>query len=161
MTIVNITRRRMLAGTGAGVLATLTALTTVKAGLADDGQRGQGLEGTWATLVTQTQPIAVPPFHALVTFAAGGSVVEVNQRNQPAGVGVWSKISEREYRYAFTRFRFDTSGGFIGWVTADEAVNLDDRRDTFEAAVSLQTFDRQGQPIGSAIGISRGTRIKP
>lgn len=158
--MVDITRRRMLVGTGAGIVGTLAALTTVKAGLARDAEPGRGLEGTWAIQVTQTQPVAAPPFRGLVTFAPGGSVVEVNQRNQPAGVGAWSKINEREFRYTFTRFRFDAAGGFTGWVTAHEAVMLDDERDAFEADVSLQFFDSHGQPIGSAGGISHGKRIE-
>ena len=161
MTKDDITRRRMLVGTGAGILGTIATLITVKTGLADDGEQDRGLEGTWATLVTQTQPVVAPPFHALVTFAAGGSAVEVNQRNQPAGVGAWSKINEREYRYTFTRFRFDASGGFTGWVTAHEAVMLDDERSAFDAEVRLQTFDPQGHLVASASGTIKGARIEP
>ncbi len=161
MTKENMTRRRMLVGTGAGILGTLATVVTVKTGLADDGQHERGLEGTWTVLVTQTQPVVAPPFHALVTFAAGGGAVEVNQRNQSAGVGAWSKISEREFRYTFTRFRFDPSGGFTGWVTAHEVVVLDDEGGAFDAEVSLQTFDPQGHLIASASGTSRGTRIEP
>src|SRR5260370_38993532 len=114
------TSRRMLVGTGAGILGTLATLITVKTGLADEGQQDRGLEGTWATLATQTQPVVAPPFHALVTLAAGGSAVEVNQRNQPAGGGAWSKIKERGHRYTFPRFRFDPSGGFTGWTCAQD-----------------------------------------
>jgi acyl-coenzyme A thioesterase PaaI-like protein len=85
----------------------------------------------------------------------------VNQRNQAAGVGAWSKINEREYRYTFTRFRFDASGGFTGWVTAHEAVMLDDERSAFDAEVRLQTFDPQGHLVASASGTIKGTRIEP
>ncbi len=146
----DLTRRRMLVGTGAGILGSLATLVTVRTGLADDGphdddgQHDRGLQGTWAILVTQTEPVVAPPFRAFVTFAAGGGAVEVNQRNQPAGVGAWSKISERAYRYTFSRFRFDPSGGFTGWVTAHEAVMLDHERSAFDAEVRLETFDPQG-----------------
>jgi hypothetical protein len=81
------------------------------------------VEGSWLATITFTTfspapaPFPLPlSFQALVTYAAGGGLVETSQLDQaspiPAspGHGAWVCTAERTYRNTFQAFNFDATG---------------------------------------------------
>jgi hypothetical protein len=147
---------------GVAMLALLIALGgTAAAGQLRDAGYSQGIEGAWRITVTQAGPGAAPPFEGLLAFSDGGTLVEVNQRNQSTAVGAWEKIDEHHYHWTFTRFRFNASGTFTGTVTAVEDDTLDQAKDAFDGVSTVEFRDAAGNVIGGGPATVHGTRIDP
>jgi len=87
------------------------------------------VEGAWRNMVTpvncQTGVPLAPPFRSLLTFNEGGTMSEygITPGLTPAlrspGHGVWQRGQGwADYSFAFTFYRYDASGLFIGSTAA-------------------------------------------
>jgi hypothetical protein len=105
-------RRRVLKGAAAfGAVGALAAVQGPPIARAD---AMTGIEGTWLATVTTGGSGAPPPFQALVTFTAGGGLVETDQSTPPsqrsAGQGAWACTDDDRVCARFHAFLFDASG---------------------------------------------------
>ena len=126
---------------------------------AGDAQ-GHGIEGAWRLTVTRVG-LTPPTFTGFVTFAAGGSVVEINPLNQSTGVGVWTKLANHQYRWTFTRFRFSPAGVAVATATAVETDTLSQDAESFDGASTVEIRDLDGNLIGSGTATTHATRVHP
>ena len=124
------------------------------------GVQGHVLEGTWRFTATRVG-LTPPTFTGFVTFAAGGSVVEINPLNQSTGVGVWTKLSDHRYRWTFSRFRFNPAGVAVATATVVETDTLGQDAETFEGTSAVEIRDLDGNMIGSGTATTHATRVHP
>lgn len=157
--------------TGAGLLVTSKQIKDgtiqmvdiskhARSQLKDGEAQGHGIEGTWRLTVTRVG-LTPPTFTGFVTFAAGGSVVEVNPINQSTGVGVWTKLGDHRYRWVFTRFRFNPAGVAVATASAVETDTVGQDAETFEGTSTVEIRDLDGNVIGSGTATTRATRVHP
>jgi hypothetical protein len=108
------------------------------------------IQGAWRTTVTgvhcQTGSPLGPSFPGLFTFNEGGTMSEygIGPGSNPAlrspGHGVWQQEHGwQQYSYAFTFYRYDSSGVFIGSqkVTSDLELGESGNEFTTHSVVSL------------------------
>jgi hypothetical protein len=140
---------------------TLIAARVAAAQPSAASSRGLSLQGTWVVEVTlrdcqSNAPLA--SFPGLVTFARGGTTVEVpSTRGLPPGqasngLGVWNHERRRIYRaHHVALINFDTPPGppgppglLAGWRTVTTTIELTDR-DHYDAVGSVSFYDSNGQ----------------
>src|SRR5437868_6782785 len=163
MTDQRFARRRVLKGAAAfGALGALAAVQGPPIARAD---AMTGIEGTWLSTVTTGGSGAPPPFQALVTFAAGGGLVETDQSTSPsqrsAGQGTWARTDDDQVRARFLAFLFDASGHPQGTLTVRFTVRLGEEEDgeTFAGAGTFQVVDLTGKVVASGSFTLQGRRI--
>jgi hypothetical protein len=130
------------------------------------------VEGSWLATITFTTfspapaPFPLPlSFQALVTYAAGGGLVETSQLDQaspiPAspGHGAWVCTAERTYRNTFQAFNFDATGKPTGMRTIAETLTLSADGDTYSGSGTFQNTDLTGKVLNSGTFTSTATRI--
>lgn len=138
-------------------LLALVALATVAA------QRvgGESLVGTWQVNVPESDS-GLPPFQALQSFHAGGTLTEtssllVKGEEGPAH-GVWNGRG-RNYITAFQLFVFDENGDAAGMVQVRSALYLDSS-DHFTATYAVDFIAPDGSvESGIDSGSYEGTRV--
>ena len=115
--------------------------------------RSKGPEGSWMVTVTVTSGPPQPPFQALITYGAGGGLVETDQGNSP-GHGAW--VSTGANAFAFT---FDSKGNPTGTVKVREAATLSKGGDAYSGAGTVDQFDVNGKLITSRSLETQARRI--
>lgn len=164
MTDQRFERRRVLKGAAAfGALGALAAVQGPPIARAD---AMTGIEGTWLSTVTTGGSGAPPPFQALVTFAAGGGLVETDQSTSPsqrsAGQGTWARTDDDQVRARFLAFLFDASGHPQGTLTVRFTVRLGEEEEDGETLAGDGTFqavDLTGKVVDSGSLTLQGQRI--
>ena len=127
--------------------------------------RSKGPEGSWVVNVTITSDPPQSPFQALVTFTAGGGLVETDQSTSPsqrsAGQGTWARTDDDQVRARFLAFLFDASGHPQGTLTVRFTVRLGEEEDgeTFAGAGTFQVVDLTGKVVASGSFTLQGRRI--
>jgi hypothetical protein len=159
---------QIIVGTFLGLLMLFGGTQLVSA---QDGEgQSQSIEGTWRTIVTpvncQTGVPVAPAFRGLSSFHKGGTVsgtstpIAVAPSNGPF-FGVWQRGQGfHDYSYAFTNFRFDTSGVFIGTQTVRLTVALGASNNEFTATATGELFDTNGNLIATRCSTVAGTRFE-
>lgn len=145
-----------------GTIQAVDISKAAKAQLKRDETNGNSVEGSWVITVTRVNPPPGLPatFKSLMTFAAGGGLVESSStgttRRGPAH-GVWERISGRLYATTMVLFRFDpATGALLGSQKVNRTMRLSQDGQTFEA-VSLAT---QYDPAGNVVlGGLRATEV--
>lgn len=114
---------------------------------------GNSIEGTWVITVTRLNPPPGVPatFKSLMTFAAGGGLVETSStgttRRGPAH-GVWERIAGRMYATTMVLFRFDpVTGAFLGTQKVNRTMRLSQDGQTFEGVSLATQFDPAGNVV--------------
>jgi hypothetical protein len=158
-------RRRVLKGAAAfGALGALAAVQGPPIARAD---AMTGIEGTWLSTVTTGGSGAPPPFQALVTFTAGGGLVETDQSTSPsqrsAGQGTWVRTDDDQVRARFLAFLFDDSGHPQGTLIVPFTVRLSEEEEedgeTLAGAGTFQIVDLTGKVVASGSFTLQGRRI--
>jgi len=133
--------------------------------------RQRGIVGVWRTMVTprncQTGDPVAPPFRGLFTFNKGGTMSEygVGPGSSPAlrspGHGVWQREHGwQDYSFAFTLYRYNASGVFIGSEKVTATLELGASGDEFTTRSSIEVFDANDNLIGTRCGTAAGTRFE-
>jgi hypothetical protein len=128
------------------------------------------IEGVWRTIVTprncQTGQ-AVASLRGLFTFNEGGTMSEygIGPGSSPAlrspGHGVWRREHGwQEYSLAFTYYRYDASGVFIGSQKVTAALELGASTDEFASRSVIEIFDVNDNLIGVGCATAAGTRFE-
>jgi hypothetical protein len=157
--------------------ATLTGTTAIVSGQHDQDRRAspdaseRTIAGVWRTVVTprrcQTGEPAAPSFAGLFTFHAHGTMSEygIGPGSSPAlrspGHGVWQREHGwQDYSFAFTFYRYNPSGVFIGSQTVSAALELERGGDTFTTKSGLEILDANGAVLATACATAVGRRFE-
>jgi hypothetical protein len=149
-----------------GTIQTVDISKAAQAQLKRTSSSANSVEGSWMITVNRVNPPPGGPatFASLMTFAAGGGLVETSStgtsRRGPAH-GVWEHVSGRLYATTMVLFRFDAStGAFLGTQKINRTMRLSEDGQTFEG-VSLGTqFDAAGNVVlGGLRATETGQRI--
>lgn len=162
------------------VIALVITVLTLTASIA----AGQGLQdiqssvasektiaGVWRTVVTprncQTGEPVAPSFPGLFTFDEGGTMSEygIGPGSSPAlrspGHGVWQREHGwPEYSFAFTFYRYNATGVFIGSQRITATLELGASGDEFTTNSAIEVFDANDNLIGSGCATTTGTRFQ-
>ena len=128
------------------------------------------IRGVWRTAVTprncQTGD-AILTFAGLFTFNQGGTMSEfgIGPGSSPAlrspGHGVWEREHGwQDYSFAFTYYRYDASGVFLGSQKVKATLELGVGGDEFTSRSAIETLNANGVVIGTACATAVGTRFE-
>jgi hypothetical protein len=120
--------------------------------------RSAEILGTWSAQVTVNVPPGQPTFPALLTFSAGGGVVETESDAPGTGLGSWEKIGHHQYQFAFETFIFDNAGKPGGDVIVRMQATVNG--DTASGAFKFHVFDPTGKMVQSGAGTATATRFQ-
>lgn len=120
--------------------------------------RSQGPEGSWMVTVTITAGTPQPPFQALITYGAGGGLVETDPGNSP-GHGSWVSTGANTFAFTFVNLTFDSTGNPTGTVKVREAATLSQGGDAYSGAGTVDQFDVNGKLITSRSLETQARRI--
>ena len=154
------------------VMAALTvAFSFASAQAPERTMSDRTIPGAWRTMVTpvscQTGDPLGPPFRSLLTFNKGGTMSEygIGPGSNPAlrspGHGVWQHEDGRQnYPYAFTYYRYNSSGVFIGSQKVTSTLKLGASGDEFTTHSAVEILDANGNVIGTFCAIVAGRRFE-
>ena len=124
--------------------------------------------GVWKTVVTpincQTgDPLSPTSFRGLLTFNSGGTMAEygVNPFTpyRSPGHGLWTrKFNRRDYSFAFVFLRLNAAGGLLGTQEIRQISRLDRSGNVLNSTGSSQSFDLDGNVVGT--GCARSTALR-
>jgi hypothetical protein len=160
------------------VSSTALAVTGLGAGaLAASGHRNSGassLVGAWRAHVTfTTGPLKGIPFQFLLTYAAGGGMVESSNLDEnppvPPAYGAWRSAGTRRLKskYIFWTTKVaDPTDLTQGWTFAgsgvlEEHITLSRDGNAYTSAITYQLYDTRDMPLVGQAGTGRvhATRI--
>src|SRR5688500_18921709 len=130
------------------------------------------IQGVWRTVVTpydcQTGvPSPSLALAGLFTFNAGGTMAEYGIRpgttpaSRSPGHGVWQREHGwQEYAFAFTFYRYNTSGVFLGSQRVSAALELGASGDEFTTRSVIESFDANDTLISTSCATGVGTRFE-
>jgi hypothetical protein len=128
------------------------------------------LRGVWRTVVTPRNCQTGQPFPSLpglFTFNQGGTMSEygIGPGSSPAlrspGHGVWQREHGwQEYSFAFTYYRYNASGVFMGSQKVTAALELGASGDEFATRSAIEIFDDHDNLIGAGCATAAGTRFE-
>ena len=145
-----------------GILIVISGAQLCASGQENNHERS--IEGTWRTNVTpvncQTGTAVAPAFPGLLGFNKGGTLAGTS--TVAASVhGVWKREGGWEnYSFAFTNFRYNASGVFIGSQTVRQTAKLAASGNEFTSSGTVEIFDTNGNVIGSGCAAATGTRFE-
>jgi hypothetical protein len=133
--------------------------------------RERTIVGVWRTMVTprncQTGEPVAPAFPGLFTFNKGGTMAEygISPGQTPAlrspGHGAWQREHGwQDYSFAFTFYRYNASGVFIGSQKITGALELGAGGDEFTTRSSVEVLDANDNVIGTGCATTVGTRFE-
>lgn len=77
------------------------------------------------------------------------------------GHGVWQpEQGWQEYSFAFTYYRYNASGVFIGSQKVTATLELGESGDEFTTSSSIQVLDATDNVVGTGCGTAVGTRFE-
>jgi hypothetical protein len=129
------------------------------------------IQGAWRTVITgvdcQTGVPLGTPFPGLFTFNEGGTMSEygIGPGSNPAlrspGHGVWQREHGwQNYSYAFTYYRYNSSGVFIGSQKVSSTLELGASGDEFISRSAVSVLDANGNVIATFCATAAGTRFE-
>jgi hypothetical protein len=122
------------------------------------------IEGTWFTTVTPVNcdtgaPVA-PAFPGILSFNKGGTMSGTSTVAASA-FGIWARSGGwGSYTFAFTNFRYNSSGVFIGSQIVRQSATLGATGDQFTSSGSVEILDPNGNVVGRGCANSTGRRFE-
>jgi hypothetical protein len=129
------------------------------------------IQGAWRTKITAVNcqtgiPLSAAFLQGLFTFNQGGTLSEygIGPGSSPAlrspGHGVWQRgPGWQNYSYAFTYYRYDSSGVFIGSQKVTSALELGAGGDEFISRSAVRLLDANDNVIATFCATAAGTRV--
>jgi len=141
---------------------------------APSAERSQGhartIQGVWRTLVTPRNCQTDAPFPSLAglfTFNEGGAMSEygIGPGSSPAlrspGHGFWKREHGwQDYSFAFTFYRYNASGVFLGSQKVTAALELAAGGDEFVSRSVIEVLDDHDNVIGGGCATAAGKRFE-
>jgi hypothetical protein len=144
-----------------------TALPVVSA---QSGVNDRTIQGTWRTVVTPHNCETGIPFSPLAgqfTFHQGGTMAEygIGPGSSPAlrspGHGVWKRQHGWQvYSFAFTFYRYNTSGALLGSQKITGDLELGGSGDAFATRSVIEILDVNDVVVGGGCATAVGTRFE-
>jgi hypothetical protein len=154
----------------ATAIALMSGTAQIEAGQRDSGAQSQArqLQGTWRVQITlrncQTGDALRPPFPAMATFAAGGTVITSDGGLSPllrgAGHGAWRHTGGHAFEALTEAFLFTPAGAFNGTQRLRQSLEVGWDPDEFNATVSAEILDVQGIVLATGCATSVGRRME-
>ena len=160
------------------LISALTITTAIASGQDTQNQQSSATsaahertsQGVWRTAVTprncQTGD-ALLTFSGLFTFNQGGTMSEygIGPGSSPAlrspGHGVWQREHGwQDYSFAFTFYRYNASGAFLGSQKITATLELGAGGDVFASRSAIEILDGNGAVIGTGCATAVGTRFE-
>ena len=159
MTDTRPNRRQILKK--AGALGALVALFSPSAAFAQTKDANtQSLEGGWRTNVTLQ---GRSPFLGLITFDAGGGLVDTQQidlaNNGTPGIGSWVSSGGGAFALNFFKIASDNKGNLNFTVRFVITIHLSGDQNAFQGSGTFTVFDPNGNAQGTHTIQYDGTRI--
>ena len=144
------------------VMAALAALATVAFARSTESAGRARLVGTWKISVAESAT-GLPPFEALQTFNADGTMTETSsllgKSQEGPAHGVWRREGD-QYLSTFYLFVFDENGDSAGMVRVRARIHLDGP-DHLTAQTAVDFIEPDGTIIPDIdSGPFEGTRLK-
>ena len=160
--------KRHTSGIALAVMTVLTTAMPVVSAQSDVNERS--IEGTWRTVVTPRNCQTGDPFPSLAglfTFHQGGTMAEygIGPGSSPAlrspGHGVWQRRHGWQvYSFAFTFYRYNSSGIFLGSQKITGELELGAGGDAFKTRSVIEILDVNDVQIGGGCATAAGTRFE-
>ena len=130
----------------------------------------RSIRGVWRTVVTPRNCQTDDPIVSLAglfTFYEGGTMSEygIGPGSSPAlrspGHGLWQREHGwRDYSFAFTFYRYDASGVFLGSQKITAALELFAGGDAFASRSAIEVLDVNDNVIGTGCATAAGKRFE-
>ena len=148
-------------------LVSLIAATASGQGRQVEGTPGGRIQGTWDVTVRiincQTGG-EITHFASMLTYHPGGTLMEstsgLPQALKTPGEGVWRLVAGNTYAVRFKFFTFNTQNVFTGWRIVNAEIALDQSGDSYEGSGTQETYDANGNLIGTGCVSPLGTRFE-
>ena len=153
-----------------GVAIALLACMACGGGNKPAAAKAQSLEGAWRSHVTFTSgPFKGVPFQFLITYAAGGGLVESSNFDEsppvPPAYGSWGRTGANAFKstYIFWTSKAAAPGDATkGWTFSgsgilSENIRLSSTGDSYTSGIAYQLYDAKDQPIAGQTGIGTST----
>lgn len=134
------------------------------------GTNSRTIQGVWRTVVTPRNCQTDAPFPSLAglfTFSEGGTMSEygIGPGSSPAlrspGHGVWQREHGwQDYSFAFTFYRYDSSGVILGSQKVTAVLELFPGGDEFATRSAIEVLDVNGNVIGTGCATAAGKRFE-
>lgn len=149
---------------------TMTASVVLGQDKESSNDNDKAIVGAWQTIVTARNCQTGDPLimlRGLFTFNKGGTMSEwtLGPGQGPAtrgpGHGVWQRDRGwQNYSIAFTYYRYDATGVFIGSQKVKATLHLGKSGDEFTTIALNQALDASDNVIANGCGSSVGTRLE-
>jgi hypothetical protein len=131
---------------------------------ASSNGNAQGLEGAWKTAIALHIKGGPPPFSGLITFAAGGGLVDTEQidlaEGGTPGIGSWASTGADTFALQFYKLLVDNKGNLLTTVRFRLTGHLTADQNAFTSSGTFAGFDPSGKQIFSGTIDIHGTRIE-
>src|SRR5581483_1985791 len=122
---------------------------------AQNNNQGNTLTGLWN--VTVTDPGGPPPFVAMITFNADGTLMATETDEQRVTQGLWHKAGEHDF--SLVTYQFDFEPNFDGTFRLTSKVKLDQNKNHLSGPFHIEFFDTNGNLLFTSDGTLDGTRV--
>jgi hypothetical protein len=149
---------------GFAIVCIALAFFTTGAVSANEGTVAPELEGTWRVTLTPASPNT--PIQVFHTFTRGGVMMESNSSDrsltgsQTPGHGVWRRTGPHTFAFTFEKLQFDLAGNFVGKLKVREAIQLNQRLDSYNGIGQAMVFDSSGTLLFSFCVRSEASRMR-
>jgi hypothetical protein len=100
----------------------------------------------------------------MLTYHAGGTLMEATsglpQALKTPGEGVWRHVTDNDYAVRFKFFMFNAQNVFTGWRIVNAEITPDQSGDSYEGSGTQETYDANGNLIGTGCVSPLGTRFE-
>ena len=149
-------------GVFTGTVALLVGAQALVSAKENDADRN--LQGTWYTTVTIVNCDTGAPtpavFPGILTFNKG-ETMSGTSTVAPSVFGVWSRTGGWEnYAFAFTNFRYSSTGVFIGSQVVRQTVTLGASGNEFVSSGTVEFLDTSGNKNGAGCAKATGVRFE-
>lgn len=123
------------------------------------------LRGTWqVTVDPQPAPNGTdaPPFESTLAYNGGHTVSEATSRagGSSAGVGAWTQTGPSRYAMTFQKYRFDSTGAYIGKTIVTEEIEVTGPT-TYESTATTKVVDAAGTVVATFASQAEAVRLVP
>jgi hypothetical protein len=139
----------------------MTACSKPAAAAASDDERS--ITGTWTVTV---HPTGQPSFQSTITFTSAGGMVEATSKpSMPAGgtmsggIGTWTRTGGGHFTIHFLKYRFDSTGAFVGTTVITEDDLVDASGNTYTGSATTKVIAANGTVLQSFPSMSDAVRM--
>ena len=132
---------------------------------ADGARRSAGmhaLEGVWVVTIDQAPTPAgdPPPFESTLAYDDAHVVSEITSRmtGVSAGLGSWQRTGPASFAATWHKYRFDSSGAYVGKTVVREAITMQDD-DSYTAHAVVSVVNPGGGVVASFETEAVGNRL--